>query len=360
MALILLDSMSTFDASSEANGRLNTQMWLRWSSGTAGPDLNNVHPLTGRFLSEASTNIYAGYQLPDRMTSIVLGFRFRIDETPNLIPFLPVMIFGLIDVDGITSGNAEWQQSVYLNGNQEFVLYAGDSANDEIDRVRADIHLDRRWHYIEYKTTIDASAGSYELRLDGVNIMSGSTVDTQFTVNAWATNLELYPEAAVEFQFADLYVLDTTGGSPWNDFLGDIHIEVLDPDGDGNRNDFTQLSGLTNYEMVDEAEQDEETSYVSSATALDDDLYTFSNLVSNFTTVYGVQVKMLGRNEDAGRRDISALCRSSTSESNGDVTHFNQDRYRMVSGIFEQNPNGPANWSDTTIDAAEFGITLET
>jgi len=135
---------------------------------------------------------------------------------------------------------------------------------------------------------------------------------------------------------------------------------VLDPDGDGNRNDFTQLSGLTNYEMVDEAEQDEETSYVSSATALDDDLYTFSNLVSNFTTVYGVQVKMLGRNEDAGRRDISALCRSSTSESNGDVTHFNQDRYRMVSGIFEQNPNGPANWSDTTIDAAEFGITLET
>ncbi len=217
-----------------------------------------------------------------------------------------------------------------------------------------------RWYYIEAKIKFSNTVGTYEIKVDGRTIMSDTNVDTLSTGTLTnVRNVMFGLDVQDQYEHADMYICNTTGSS-FTDFIGDIHIETLSPDGDGNRTDWTPDSGLTNYTQVDEANPDRDTSYVETSTAGDDDLYTFAATTIDADTVKGVNICIVGKSLDAGRRLLNGRCRSSVSESTGIDMTLHNDRYRWVSSFIEQNPNGPAAWTDTTVNAAEFGVTLTT
>lgn len=219
------------------------------------------------------------------------------------------------------------------------------------------------WYYIEWRMLIDQTAGETELWVDGVQELDLDTLDTQANdaEDGLIDRLNFYGHSTNTHDFDDIYVCDTTGLTN-NTFLGPSRVETTLPDGDGNRTELTQLSGLTNYEMVDDGSTpDDDTTYNSGSTVGNTDLYTFADLVGwggTIDTVAGVRVVNHCRKVEAGQRTVRALARSNVTEVEGDAKGVGVD-FAYLDHIYETDPDGGGAWDETAFNAAEFGITIE-
>lgn len=279
-------------------------------------------------------------------TDFTLGLAFRFkDGGPNGS-----------EIFTVRSGSTD-QLYVTADNTGEIRLYRGDATLLDTS-VGANI-LENTWYYIELQAKIDNSVGTYEVRLDGATLFSDTGVDTQNAATADITNLELWGHTALDPQYDDIYILDDSGLDNI-DFLGDCRVETVFPDADGNENDFTPLSGLTNYEMVDDGlSPDDDTSYNHSVTATDRDLYGFAALAGDVGAVFGVAAHMLVRKEEAGFREVRVIARSNVTEvESGDLTLGIDYVYRSL--LLDTDPDGGGSWDEAAVNAAQFGIDLQT
>jgi hypothetical protein len=365
MAILWVDSVSPIIGASETASRTNVRNWISWSP-NAGPKT-----LVGPFNDIATQHVYyedvsatnANNHLDDRYTTIILGHRWKVLDPDNVPGATVFPLVYWLDNAQDDSGDPTYdiQASMGVTYSGEIVFYRGSTGGTELGRsAKHVIKFSDTWQYIEYKVTFSQTVGTADVRVNEVSVLSLTGLDNCFTAKEYCTNV-LFPcmDITADTVSCDLYIADTTGAAPNNDFLGDIRVEHRLADGDGNRNDFTPLSGLTNYEMVDSTQVEDDTSYVSGSTAGDDDLYTFTNLSHTYTDINTVAVRLYGRNEDAGRRPVRAVCRSSVSESVGNTEYFNEDRYRYVQSFIHLDPNGSIAWTQSAVDAAEFGINIE-
>lgn len=209
------------------------------------------------------------------------------------------------------------------------------------------------WYYLEFKVTINNSTGSYELRMDGVTLLSATGVDTQNTANAYANELAIVGSGGSSFD--DLYLCDGTGAAN-NSFLGDVRVDTIFPTADTATSDFTPSTGTDNYAMVDDATPDSDSTYVASGTTGHMDLYTFGDLQSLTGSVFGVQSVIFGRKDDAGTRSVAPLIKTGATTAVGaDFTLAASYAYNLQ--IFETNPaNSSTAWSISDVNNSEFGI----
>lgn len=213
-------------------------------------------------------------------------------------------------------------------------------------------------YYIEWGLTINATTGSFTVHIDGVEWLNETSqnTDNQSSTNA---NYFAIQGGAREKIIDDFYLCDDAG-SVNNGRLGEVEIEGLVPSSDGNRTNWTILSGLTNYEMVDDGTTpDDDSTYNSSSTVLQDDLYGLDNVTADVSVVRAVQVVNHVRLEDAGFREVRALVRSNTDEAQGDNQALGVP-WNYYYSLFETDPQGGAAWTETRINAMEAGIELIT
>ncbi len=219
------------------------------------------------------------------------------------------------------------------------------------------------WHWVEFDITCaNSPTGAATIWLDGVQAASWTSVDTFNGITTGILGAEFYTSSDHNLQYAACYLMDTNGTAN-NSRLGPFHVETITPNGDGGTTDFTPLSGLTNYEMIDDPTPDDATTYVSSSTLNHTDYYTYTNLstgagTGNFDTVAGVRVVSTIRKPSAGDRLIRAAISSglSTGESVPDGVPIDWFASRSM---FEQDPDTATAWTVSGINAAEFGITIE-
>ncbi len=212
------------------------------------------------------------------------------------------------------------------------------------------------WYYIEIKATID-NTGSYEVRVGGQTVLSGSA-DTSTFGNEEANNFEFWQAQGGGGSMDDIYICDGSGTDN-NDFLGDIQVAGLLPNGVGAFTDFGVTGAASNYLAVDEQAPDGDTSYVSTSTAGDKDTYLFSDLSTSLSisTVYGVQVNSKVRKDDVGSRTIRNIARQGTSETVG-PTEFMSNDYVYHSNVVEKDPNTTSDWTEAGVNSAQFGVEL--
>lgn len=208
-------------------------------------------------------------------------------------------------------------------------------------------------YYIELKVVIHNSAGAYDVRVNGVSVLSGSGADTQQTANAQWTAVELCNLAtSLTITGDDLYILDGTG-SVNNDFLGDHRVVAALPDGVGNDDDWTPTSG-DNYTNVDDATPDDETTVVSSGTVGHTDLHTYAALGVT-GDVRGVQFLCYAKADRAGMRDLVAVCRIGGTTYEHPTAQTLGGDWRYYRWIWENSPATSTPWTVAEIDDAEFG-----
>jgi len=214
------------------------------------------------------------------------------------------------------------------------------------------------WYYIEVNARIDNS-GDYDVHIDGSQVFQATGVDTQNGGSAVVDNIFLQGDATLDPRFDDIYFLDDTGTDNVG-LLGDCRVETVFPDALGNENDFTASPAVGQHLNVDDGlTPDDDTTYNHSATVTDRELYGFAALTGDIDTVFAVDGKMLVRKEDAGFREVRVISRSNVTEVESADKTLGVD-YVYVNHIFENDPNGGGNWTETAVNAAQFGLDLQT
>ena len=216
-----------------------------------------------------------------------------------------------------------------------------------------------KWYYLEIKVTVHDTTGAYEVRINGNTDMSDTNVDTKSNAT-YDTVKDIYFAGVAggnHWYFDDMYIANNIG-SYVNDFLGDIRVDALMPDGAGSNTDWTPSAGA-NYQCVDEVDINDDTDYVSETVTTSYDTYSFDDLVPTSGTVYGVCTRMVARKADAGSRSTKTATRISTTEYDHSDTHSMSDSYLMFRDIWEENPNTASAWTISDINGAEFGVKLE-
>ena len=217
------------------------------------------------------------------------------------------------------------------------------------------------WHYIELKVYIHDSAGTVDVQVDGVSIISATGLDTRNGGTGVITRAYFGSEYSLSskynsgnFWLDDVYVCDTSG-SYCNDFLGDVRIETIRPTGDSSPLQFTPSTG-SNYTCVDEAVIST-TDYVSASTSGYRDQYAMSNLTGSVGTIHAVSVNAPSSKSDSGAIQGKVYVKSSSSEDlSGAFTPSLGSYLTLMTNISERDPNGTIAWTESAVNAMECGI----
>lgn len=220
-----------------------------------------------------------------------------------------------------------------------------------------------QWYYVEMYVLIHGTNGVLELRIDG-NVEFVFNGNTQATANATANELvfSLSGVGGGGSQWLDdIYVLDMVDsgipGAPNNDFLGDVAVSALLPNGNGNASQLDGSDGNStdNYLLVDDAWNavDDDSTYVQSSDVGDKDTYAFSQILTSEAVVYGVQIVPRAKEVSAGTHTIVGVARSAGVEEDGPSLAL--DAYAHFLDVREADPSGN-QWTLDSVDAAEFGV----
>lgn len=222
------------------------------------------------------------------------------------------------------------------------------------------------WQHVEIKAFVDNVGGFVEAKVDGVSVCSITAVDTQDDASPLILNFRVDAAAANSGKSADLtdlYILDTTGSAPYNDYLGDVKVSVLRPEADGGLNNFTPIGTGANWEEVDDALLDGDTTRVQSGTinARDEyDVESFASLGLTVGTIYGVQVCNACKKTDAGTIGYKDnLTVGGTVYQSGEV-FAPAGSYKITTDVHQINPDTSVAWTESTAEAALPGFTLTT
>ena len=205
-----------------------------------------------------------------------------------------------------------------------------------------------KWDFYEISAVIHATAGSIVLKRNGEIITNLTGLDTDFGYSYFDTFMIRY--ANNSFYIDDIYITD-------DGFLGDVRIRGFVPDSNGSTNNFTPSAG-SNYQCVDETPDTDDTDYVSSNSPGDIDLYGITT--GALADVKGIQVRNSTRKDDAGTREVRAIVRSNGSNYNGDTVEPIDSYSGVCKQIWETDPDDSNAWTQTKLEAAEFGLEIVT
>lgn len=216
------------------------------------------------------------------------------------------------------------------------------------------------YQYIEVEVFLHASTGTVKMWVDGVEVANDTGLNTLQTSTAVIDRVDLIGNSTIDQAYDDLYLLDDSGSDNTSQ-LGPCFVETIVPDADGVTNNFTRVGGgSNNYEAVDDiAPPDDDTTYNHSATATDVEMYGMAALTSAIGTVFAVEASALVRKEDPGFREIQVRARNNVTDVDSPSKGFSVE-YRYIGHIFENDPDGGGNWTETDVNSAQFGIVLET
>ena len=210
------------------------------------------------------------------------------------------------------------------------------------------------WNFFEMKYTCNSSSGYIEIRWNGQTVYTYSG-NTQLTANAYATDLGFNTSSNQGVCYANMYLCDTTGGAPLNDFLGDIRVDALMPTGEGATLNFTCSTSTIHYSLVNELPPNGDTNYVYSSTPGNQDLYAMADLATTPTSVLAVAVGITARKDDAGTRTLAALVKSGATLGTGGTFSI-PTTFTETQTLFPLDPNTSAAWTYTTVNAMYAGV----
>lgn len=279
-------------------------------------------------------------------SSFVIGCAVQFSAT-STTPFVFREIFTLLDAGTYQCSlmvNADGTLSVTRSGS--LIVLSGATSTLSLTLGA--------FHYIEWKVTIADSiaANSCKVRVNGVDWINVTTgQDTKATANTTATQVQFGTVSSASWWFDDVYICDQSGSTN-NDFLGDVRVDTLLPNGDGNYTSLTPSTGVSHYQLVDESTPNT-SDYNESATATNKDSYQMVNLGAlTSQTIYGIQVSGAALKDDAGIRSLKVGARSSSTDSVSAAQALSTSQL-YYSNIHETDPATSTAWTESGVNAAE-------
>ncbi len=283
--------------------------------------------------------------------TVGIGFRFYATAIPS--PAGRNEIFSWTD-----SGTV--QLTLCLLGTGALSLYRGNGSTGTLLGTSGTTPIvAASWYFIEVFNKIDPSTGTYDVRVNGVSVLSGTGADTRSTANSSANGFNfgrnMHADLGnlanlVEFRFDDFYAIDDQG-SVNNAVLGDCRTEMLVPTANVSAG-FTPSAG-SNFQCVDEIPLSATADY-NAASAAAEDRFSTGGMASTPSSVKAISLVQFSLKTDAGTNTTRNRLTSSGTTGNGTTTAV-PTSIGAIRDVFELNPNGNVAWDATTANAAQPG-----
>lgn len=334
MALVLIDGFDRCATSDDLKKRHTVASSCTIATGRFG---------TGKCVSVQANNGFALTLATPTLDTMSLGFAFRIKGAA-----LSTAGAGYAFIRFCTGATEICHFSVSATGQ---LLFGRASVTAPV-QTAAGVIADDVWNHVELTWTRNSSTGSATIRVNGAVAASGtglnlgaSSIDNIKILSNTGTT------SANDFrQFDDLYLNDAATS------LGEARVDVLAPSADTADKDWTPLSGTDNYAMVDEATYDDDTSYVSSSTVGNKDLYDVADLASSPTSILAVQVGYTAKKDDATARTMRSVLKSGVTEAVGTTNAPGSSAYTFFSDIHEVDPGTASAWTASGVNALQVGM----
>ena len=335
MTLIHLEG---FEGSGDTDTTLRT--FVRKTYASSGPDTRVGTLAAGRVSGNSAFIQRYGFFMSKftNKTTVTVGFGFKTNSWTN---DNMIVIFG---------DEGTWQIVLETVTGGELKVLRNTTTLDTTSGLSC---IANPWYYIELQATIHNSAGSFELRVDEVNVLNGTGIDTQESGSATLNNIVFYSDATTDRYYDDVYILDDAGAIN-NDFLGDMQVIGLYVDGDGTDSDFTS-SGGANYEDVDDGYILDTTNYVESSTPTNKDMYTFEAL-GDYGEIAGVLLNVDALKTDAG--DVTLNLFATFDAVDVEVPKAMTASWGAHQMLRETDPKSNV-WTKTNLNATQFGFEID-
>jgi len=270
----------------------------------------------------------------------VVGFAFRCSGLPvSDVPIVSVKEGSTTHVS-VTLMAGTGALRIYLAGSTTLATSAGG------------VVTGGTWVFLEFAWTCHNSAGTVNVRANGVSVASASGIDTQSNLTGIWTGILLMgagsSSSTYQYDIDDLYLADDLT------FRGDHRIVcVVASSGNGSNTAWTPSTGTDHGALVDDATPNT-SDYVTSNTAGAIDTFNFAALgVSG--TVAGVQTCHYTKCDVAGVRTVVPAYRIGGVNYAGTGAVLGSD-WQYQTEFAATSPATSVAWTVAEIDAAEFGV----
>ncbi len=347
MSLLWIEGFESFGVT---NGNAPVGLQQKYDNAVLDSAVGTVQAgrISGHSLRMTSSTTYIGKTVSATADTLIIGFGFYMDahatgEQVILQLWDQTNIQGTLAIQ--TTGLWKYYRGGTLIGSTGTLL--GTSSGSAL--------VDATWMYVELKVKIHASAGTVDIKIDGVSTLSLTSQNTDRTSSGIVTGfmLEGSTHTADHTQFDDVYVCDTAG-SINNDFLGAQVVRLLQPSSDAGTNAYTPDSGGTHYNRLTENPQDT-TTYLADDTTGHRELFGVAGL--NIGNVAGLQINAVAAITDATVYSLknSTHTAGGTDTDQAAVT-VADTTYQTIANVLEKNPETNAQWSVTQVNGCQFGF----
>lgn len=208
------------------------------------------------------------------------------------------------------------------------------------------------WHYIELKVLLHDSAGTVNVQVDGVSVISATALDTKNAGTDTEFDMVEFGGGGVSAttRMRDIYICNGLGGNNDN-FLGDCRVTALFPDVDSTPEEFTHSTGSSSFALLDESPPNGDTDYIESNIDGEITRVGLSALADTTHVIFGLQALNYARKDDAGAKSVRAGFFSDASTQNL-ADHALATGYVTYLDISELDPDGSVDWTPAQLNAA--------
>lgn len=320
-----------------------------------GPLLSTINPRTGekciRLGSSGTTGVDdIRFAYPEGSVASI-GFAFA-----SYFEFLPLAVVGVnysISFRDITNSE-QVRAQIYPSGAIRVMRSDNTVLGTSLPVVTAN-----SYHHIEMFTTIDNTVGEFKIRVDDIEVLSLTGIDTQSTALTETSQVAFNGHrtatitgSAPLWDIDDLYIYDTNGARDNSYPVGDLQCILLDTDGDTAEADWSLSTGVTGYTLTSDFSDG---TYVQSTIVGDRSDFTLEDLPPDINYIACLFLHTRVSKSDASAAEIQASVMSGANQAAGSsrtITTVPTYWHDM----FDTDPATGVRWTKSGVDAANFRI----
>ncbi|MGH7639502.1 MAG: hypothetical protein ACREN7_00220 [Candidatus Dormibacteria bacterium] len=217
------------------------------------------------------------------------------------------------------------------------------------------------WAYIEAQIVISATVGTVTVKVNGVEVISETGIDTAVGGTLTADTLIFgyqaigQTSASCPGYYDDLYLCDGTG-SYNNTFLGNVIVQALRPVDPGSNDAFTP-DPYPNWANVNDDTPDGDSTANSSGTTDDMDSFKHDAVRPTGATILGIQHVLSARTATSTSHSLAAL-EYTGATAYPETGQALQTAYQMQIFPRDTDPATSLPFTEADLNAAEFGYEL--
>lgn len=353
MSLIYIDGFDTY-GNGDGNDVTNAMLEAGWIMATEFraypiPEVkSDTRTGVGWALTPSAWNYDSDLSKAFSLCSgLVVGFAIKL-KVSSYINIASVRYNNLI-------GSIYSQLNIFANGENGVTVQTGDGNHSYFSPPN--VLFENVWQYIEFKYSPGTGTSYFELRVDGVAVITVTNQALVTTGAASLINMLNFHCSQTQYLIDDLYVCSTAGAN-FNDFLGDCVVHSLLPVSDAGPNAMTMQGGITgqHFTTVKDVPPDDDTTYVYSNTSGDKEAYNLSTISADVLQVLAVQINTTARKEAPGFGPYKSFIATGGVEADS-PSFAAAIAYIQTNFVLETQPNG-SPWSNAALQSAKVGFFL--